>query len=771
MSRLLDIGGGRVVTVAVFYKVSESLGNGRFSEVYKAFDTHTQTDVALKLYSGFDEQAHEIAKAEQETLAAVAKLNSEYFPKLRRSTRHRIQNQNHAVIVMELGAYAGSDAHSRTISLKDVIPTCDCSETSAQPDSEFWAADSVIAWIVRLVHAVKQLHDLGIVHRDLKPANILLKRRPGQAQSVPFLLDFNSAGSEQSRSTRGTPRYLPPEVTSGRRTSPEPSDDLWAVAMISWEIMHGQSASPDASRVHQLIRGVIPDTFLAVLRKALDISPETRFASATDLLAALEHATRTEAKIVGLGSEEVAYARSRMDPIKRAMLQSIAPPGEILVPKEIQDAVTTAIAWLSDEDTQSLDLVAELVRLGPLAIPVCLQQGYRLRPEAPAHIDVIRAVAQLASQDRTIALRSIDKYVLSSNGGVRALCWEVCREIAYFPEIMLESLKGDEGILLPQERIIIADLCIRFSKKRSAVLGLEKYMCREYILNPDRYHDLVSTVARRMHELQLRDDMPSRDLTQRSSHVGGLITAILIAEDTSKCVWRELKEFEKLSESRAAEIETGLLELMAEAFAPTGLAGLEVLKAGKTAREAGPNSLHVFRRFATKLAKANQEARAWLMEQAAKYPRDREIQNANRDVQGAVPGNTPADAQMSPRKLVDEYLKSGDDNLYHQLRFFKTDEPLNYLSGYLTRDGSKKELQYVLKLLKGCQNRRRRAVVEVVLSNWLKLSGSDFNATVAVLTTYKVPAPQQQRAIELLSSELNGPHAAAARKALEQLLS
>ena len=51
MPTLLDVGAGRVVVVSTFYKVSELLGMGRYSEVYKAFDTNSQTDVAVKLYS------------------------------------------------------------------------------------------------------------------------------------------------------------------------------------------------------------------------------------------------------------------------------------------------------------------------------------------------------------------------------------------------------------------------------------------------------------------------------------------------------------------------------------------------------------------------------------------------------------------------------------------------------------------------------------------------------------------------------------------------
>src|SRR5690349_12494388 len=122
MARLLDITAGRVVTVATFYQVSALLGVGRYSEVYKAFDSNSHTDVALKLYSAFDPAAHEMAKAEEATLARIGKLNSEYFPRVRRSARHRIQNNNHPVLVLELASYIDTGGQKQLVSLKDVLP-------------------------------------------------------------------------------------------------------------------------------------------------------------------------------------------------------------------------------------------------------------------------------------------------------------------------------------------------------------------------------------------------------------------------------------------------------------------------------------------------------------------------------------------------------------------------------------------------------------------------------------------------------------------------
>jgi hypothetical protein len=655
---LLPIEGGRVITVATFYKVSKKLDSGRFSEVYEAFDTHHQADVALKLYTGFDLNAHELAQNEVSVLTRLGELNCEYFPRLRRSAKHRIQNQNHPLLVLELGAYAGADGQKWVLSLNDVIPETGTTISKEEPDADFWAGDSLIRWVTHMVQAVKELHSAGIVHRDLKPANILLKRGAGQSEAVPFILDFNiAAASPDSDRRGGTIRYLPPEVTTGRRQAPSPVDDLWAIAMVAWELIYGQGASPEfPCSPHGRVTGSIPNAFVDALRRALCLNPESRFPNANEFLQALEAAAAppvpADAAPV-LTSNEVMQARTAMARIRRVIGEAISPPGEIFIPKEIHDAVTTAIAWLLQEETQSLNLVDEIARLGPVAVPVCLQQGYRLKRDSTSYNELVMAIAKLGALDQKLAQRSVDLHALSSNIGVRRLCWRVCEALEYFPEILLDSLTGDEGVLLPEERLRIAELCIRFCKDRSAVLALDKYLCREYILDPNRYNEL-SVLARRMTELKFPQ------------------TALLIAEDSQNCIWQELKEFAKVPAGYLEDLERGVIELMADAFAATGDAGLEVLKGGKLKRTAGERALPLFRRFATKLGRRNPQARSWLIKEASLHPGDPDLQEVVQKL-----ATRASEGRDSPVTLLHEYLHTGSRGAFNKLRFSKSAQVLD----------------------------------------------------------------------------------------------
>ncbi len=763
---LLNVASGRVVPVGIFYKVTEFLGNGRYSEVYKAFDTHNHVDVALKLYVAFDEEAHQRATREQGILTRLGQFNSEYFPKFRRGTKHRIENRYHPVLVLELGTYVGSDNQKKIIRLQDVIPEGPVSVVTRQPDEEFWTAEHIVQWLTDMVQAVKQLHEAQIVHRDIKPANILLKRGPGQSSAVPLFLDFNSAAaSAGSDSKSGTRRYLPPEVNLGRREIPSIDDDLWAIALVGWEVLHGQGSSPEQPcSAHPFITGVIPPAVEAVFRRALSISREDRFASAVDMLHALETACSAEVvSAATLSSDDASHARGEMDRIRRAINRDLAPPGDIVVPKEVEDSVTTVIAWLSEQDTQSLSLVDELVAIGPAAIPVCLQQGYRLQPATSSYRDIVTAISKLAVEDTLLAQRSIDAYALSANTGVRALCWTACEVIEYFPDGLLESLMKDEGVLFPEERLKVADLCIRFCRKSTAVLALVKYICREYILDHNQYRTLCLTVAGRMSQLQISEDSSVAELWSRRRDV---IIALLIAQDCEKRVWEQLDEFKKLPQGNVATVEKGLLELLAEAFAATGLGALEILKAGKVPRRVGPHHLAVFRRFAMKAANTTPEIRTWLAKRALENARDKELQTIVNQLAGLAP-DRPSDSKL----LLADYLKSGDRLVLNELRFWRTTEVLELVDRRLADKPAPAELSLVLRLLSGYETRHRGVVTDVVLKHWLTLARFNYDEAVEVLTSYAIPGQiLRQRAIDVLKRDLNGAHADAARSGLERLL-
>jgi len=149
------------------------------------------------------------------------------------------------------------------------------------------------------------------------------------------------------------------------------------------------------------------------------------------------------------------------------------------------------------------------------------------------------------------------------------------------------------------------------------------------------------------------------------------------------------------------------------------------------------------------------------------FPKDRDVVAVGNQINSLGTGN---DEHTTPDELVREYLASGDQKKLNDLRFLKTDAALRYLKTHLARSSASKDVNLVLVLLKGYQNRLRPSVVDVLLTHWARFSATDFDTTVAVLTSYSVPDRLHERAVKLLNAELNGPHELAARRGLEKLL-
>ena len=154
----------------------------------------------------------------------------------------------------------------------------------------------------QVLKALLEAHALGIVHRDITPANILLVDYAGDPDFVKLLdfgvaVDAESARLTQTGQILGTPRYMAPEQVSGGVV--DGRTDLYALGLVMAEALAGapvfggdnamavwmQQASPNPV---PLPYAVTAGPFGALIAKATTKQPNARFASAREMLAALE---------------------------------------------------------------------------------------------------------------------------------------------------------------------------------------------------------------------------------------------------------------------------------------------------------------------------------------------------------------------------------------------------------------------------------------------------------------------------------------------------
>jgi serine/threonine-protein kinase len=154
--------------------------------------------------------------------------------------------------------------------------------------------------------AVEAAHRRQLVHRDLKPENICLVVSPGSGESAK-VLDFGLAKflvptdaeplmtHTTGGAVLGTPLYMAPEQLRGG--DPDPSWDLWALAVIAFEMVCGSHPFASATFAHgarlresaadpRLVH--LPNGFQSFFASALALDRSARPASAAVLLAEFE---------------------------------------------------------------------------------------------------------------------------------------------------------------------------------------------------------------------------------------------------------------------------------------------------------------------------------------------------------------------------------------------------------------------------------------------------------------------------------------------------
>ena len=170
-----------------------------------------------------------------------------------------------------------------------------------------------IAEAVRYVHQVAlglfAAHNAAIIHRDLKPANIFLTEMPGQGTLIK-LLDFGiSKRMGVGRSLTGefdvlgTPDYMAPEQALGKTASVDHRGDQYALAVIAFEMLCGQTpfSGEDVMEVLQKVVSSepppieslaphVPSGVGAVLRRGLEKEPDARYDTVLNFAIALSAA-------------------------------------------------------------------------------------------------------------------------------------------------------------------------------------------------------------------------------------------------------------------------------------------------------------------------------------------------------------------------------------------------------------------------------------------------------------------------------------------------
>ena len=273
MTNLIDQSLGR-------YHILKLLGEGGMATVYKAYDTHLEREVAIKIIrtelfgSAFIERVLQRFIREAKSLAKLSHPN--------------------IVVVHDYGEYENAP-----YLVMQYLPGGTLKKRLGKPIP--WR--EAIQLLLPIGKALVYAHQRGVIHRDVKPSNILLTEN-----SVPVLSDFGIAKMLEFDDGQtltatgtgvGTPEYMAPEQGLGKDV--DARADIYALGVVFYELLTGQKPFTAETPMEvifkhkteplpmprQIVRE-IPEAVENILVRALAKKPEDRYKDMNSFVAAME---------------------------------------------------------------------------------------------------------------------------------------------------------------------------------------------------------------------------------------------------------------------------------------------------------------------------------------------------------------------------------------------------------------------------------------------------------------------------------------------------
>jgi serine/threonine protein kinase len=194
-----------------FYRLTELIDKGGFSEIWSAWDERLKRVVALKVVFRTGADAQLTIQFRREA-TIVARLEHPHILPLYDFG----ERPEYRFLVMRY--LTGGSLSQRIAKRRLSVP-------------------EILRLMMPVAETLDYIHDQRIVHRDLKPANILL-----DAQDEPYLSDFGLAKSlgdttTPMHSTSGTLTYMPPEQFLGGVLSPR--SDQFSFGIMLYQLFTG----------------------------------------------------------------------------------------------------------------------------------------------------------------------------------------------------------------------------------------------------------------------------------------------------------------------------------------------------------------------------------------------------------------------------------------------------------------------------------------------------------------------------------------------------
>ena len=272
------------------YQIIKSIGEGGMANVYLAYDTILDRNVAVKVLRG--DLAHDekfVRRFQREALSAsslshpnivevydVGEDNGQYY------------------IVME---YIEGKQLKQLLKKRGKLTLTE-----------------VIDIMLQITDGMSIAHDAYIIHRDIKPQNIMIEDN-GMVKLTDFgiAMAMNSTQLTQTNSVMGSVHYLPPEQANGKGATLQ--SDIYSMGILMYELLTGTLPYKGDNAVEIALKHLkeplpsvkeqiddIPQSVENIIIKATAKNPKNRYKDARemnrDLKLCLDDSKVNEPKIV-----------------------------------------------------------------------------------------------------------------------------------------------------------------------------------------------------------------------------------------------------------------------------------------------------------------------------------------------------------------------------------------------------------------------------------------------------------------------------------------
>jgi serine/threonine-protein kinase len=267
------------------YQIMEEIARGGMGAIYKATDMKNERLVAIKEACLDPELCKDHRQEIRERLIhEMSVLQDLEHPNIPEIYEH-FPSQNNEYLAMEF-------IEGYTLRYIQQYTLCkDCLLEESR----------VVGWALQVLDALSYLHSQPnpIIHRDIKPENLIL-RTDGRV----MLIDFGLMKQVESTikligsfvQSFGTIDYAPPEQYSEKKWGTDARSDLYSLGATMYYLLTGQTPPRPESRATPMAVGVslqLPSIRKAnpsvskrtehIIAKALEIDPESRYQSASEM--------------------------------------------------------------------------------------------------------------------------------------------------------------------------------------------------------------------------------------------------------------------------------------------------------------------------------------------------------------------------------------------------------------------------------------------------------------------------------------------------------